>query len=136
MFREHFAQFERDVARLTPDDIRELAAAYRQWRDVLAAPLDSVDQRSIRALGPVNRRVREAIEIAARGEVGDVDLEDAIMAAWLSLLAATDRRERPVVAILAGPWRQAQRLSRARQHEPGPAPSRIQLDRTTFPVPA
>ena len=136
MFREHFAQFERDASRLGPDGVRELAAAYRQWRDVLAAPLDSVDPRSVRALGPVNHNVRARIEAAAAGEVSDLDLEDATMAAWLSLLAAADRRERPVVAILAGPWRQAQRLIRDREFAPARAPSRVELDRTTFPVPA
>lgn len=125
MFRQQLDRIERTAAQLGPDDIRRLAAAYRQWRDVLTGALDSVDPRSTRALSPINERLRGHIVRAARGEVGPIDIEDAIMGAWLALLAATDREERPVVALLAGPWRQAIRSF----EETAP---RTQADRVTF----
>ncbi|MDX1620073.1 MAG: hypothetical protein R3320_03725 [Nitriliruptorales bacterium] len=129
MFSDRFASFEREVSRPGPDDVRTVAAIYREWRDVLSAPLDVLPPRSLRALGPLNDRVRRAVERTARGRVSDRDLEDATMAAWLALLAATDQRQRRVVELLAHPWREATRSIRDR-----PARlSRTQRDRVSFP---
>lgn len=131
MFRDHFAAFERDAAHLGPDGVRRLAASYREWRDVLVAPLATVNPDAMRALGPVNDRIRHAIAAAGQGQVGQIDIEDATMAAWLALLAATDHAERSVIELLAGPWRQATTKLVGDQAS-GPGVTRTQLDRVTF----
>lgn len=129
MVRHRIEQIERRIERLLPDDLRRLAAAYREWQHVLAGALDTVPPASVRALAPMNERLRERILAAADGQVGPLDVEDALMAAWLALLAATDTDERPVTALLAGPWRRVVRSVDERG-------SRTQADRVTFAAPA
>lgn len=129
MVRDRIDQIERRIARLRPDDIRRLAAAYREWQDVLSGALDAVPPRSVRALAPMNERLRQGILAAAADEVGPLDIEDALMAAWLALLAATDSDDRAVTALLAGPWRRVAQAVDQRD-------SRTQADRVTFAAPA
>lgn len=92
-----------EAAQLTPQEVRELALAYRRWGDVLTAPLGQVPGETLLALGPLANSIRRALTRDA-DMVSPGDLEDAAMAVYLHSVADALGDDSPIVDLLRGPW--------------------------------
>lgn len=100
-----------ELRRLDGDSLRALAHRYRAWRDVLPAAIDDSMARLSRGrarvlrVGPV---VTEAVMTSpGAGDLDDVELEHALIAAWLYALETVGDGDRAVGRLLAAPLSEA-----------------------------
>lgn len=100
-----------ELRTLDGERLRSLARSYRAWRDVLPAAVDDslarVSRGRARVL-QVGPAVTEAV-LAAPGsrEIGEDELEEAMIAAWLFALEAIGDGDRAVGRLLAAPLTEA-----------------------------